>query len=406
MKLTAKTIDTIQLLPGQKERVVRDDELTGFQLRIRAGGSRVFIFQYRLGKLKRRMTLGPAVKEAFPGIRQRVLDLIAQVRLGQDPAGAKKAAIEAAQVLAVGSFKNITELYLATQIKRLNPRTYRDLQKFLMDRAKMLHGLPLVAITRRELATMLNAVEASVTRGKGSATANKMRSYLSMLFNWAMREGLCDTNPVGGTNRRDQPARTRVLSMDELVKIWHALPDSRFGSAAKLLMLTAQRRQEFGNARWSEMHLEKGYMILPGRRSKNKREHIIPLSEPACVILTQQYQIKRQDTIFSRNENGMSAWGQRKAALDKKLPGMPHWTLHDLRRSVCTHMAEDLGVLPHIIEAIINHQSGTKAGVAGIYNRALYLKEKTAALALWAEHLMAAVTGEPAKVVPLYANRA
>ena len=84
---------------------------------------------------------------------------------------------------------------------------------------------------------------------------------------------------------------------------------------------------------------------------------------------------------------------------------MPVWRLHDIRRYVATHMAE-IGIQPHIIEAVLNHVSGHKAGVAGVYNRATYLPEKTAALARWAEHLEAVVKGEPAKVVPLRAGMA
>jgi hypothetical protein len=97
MKLTAKTIDTIKLPAGKSELVAFDDEVAGFFVRVRAGGSRTFGYQYRIGTKNRRLTLGVAVKEAFPNIRQRVLDLHAQVRLGQDPAAAKEAAVEAAR---------------------------------------------------------------------------------------------------------------------------------------------------------------------------------------------------------------------------------------------------------------------------------------------------------------------
>jgi integrase len=82
------------------------------------------------------------------------------------------------------------------------------------------------------------------------------------------------------------------------------------------------------------------------------------------------------------------------------LPGIAPWTLHDLRRSAATGMA-CIGIQPHVVEAILNHQSGSKRGVAGVYNLNTYSAEKAVALQMWAEHLMAAVEGKAAKVVPL-----
>ena len=79
---------------------------------------------------------------------------------------------------------------------------------------------------------------------------------------------------------------------------------------------------------------------------------------------------------------------------------LEHWTIHDLRRTVATGMAE-LGVQPHIIEALLNHVSGHKGGVAGIYNRATYDKEKREALNLWGEHVLSVIEGRGAKVLPL-----
>src|SRR5262249_51536301 len=77
------------------------------------------------------------------------------------------------------------------------------------------------------------------------------------------------------------------------------------------------------------------------------------------------------------------------------------WRLHDLRRTVSTRMHDELGVSPHIVEAVLNHISGHKAGVAGTYNRAAYSREKAIALARWAEHLASIVAGERSKVVTM-----
>jgi len=84
--------------------------------------------------------------------------------------------------------------------------------------------------------------------------------------------------------------------------------------------------------------------------------------------------------------------------LDKRIAAagstLAPWRLHDLRRTVATRMC-DLGIEPHVVEAVLNHVSGTKAGVAGVYNRSLYAGEKRAALALWADHVMSTFQGGP-----------
>lgn len=408
MKLNAKTIDTIQLPAGKSELVVFDDDVAGFFVRVRAGGSRTFGYQFRIGTKNRRLTLGTAVKEAFPDIRKRVLDLQAQVRLGTDPAAVKEAAVAATRREAEKSFKGVADLYLAKQEKSARPRTYGETKRYLNVTAKRLHDRPIATVTRRDIAELLTATETGVMRGTGAATANRLRANLSSMFSWAMREGLCESNPVMNTNKREQQSRSRVLSMTELVDIWRALPDDNFGMAMKILMLTAQRRNEIGGLRWSELDDGMTRITLPPERLKNKggkdrQAHVVPLAYVARDILSRVPRIASQDCLFSTSD-GISNWGQRKDELDANLPHLPHWTIHDLRRSVATHMAGDLAVLPHVVEAVLNHYSGSKAGVAGVYNHAKYLKESIAALTLWAEHLMAAISGTCAKVVPLRAT--
>jgi integrase len=159
-----------------------------------------------------------------------------------------------------------------------------------------------------------------------------------------------------------------------------------------MLVLTAQRREEVGGLRWDEVRDE--MIVLSGERTKNKRTHIIPLSDPARDIIAAQP--RTGEYVFGRQ---FVSWSHRKLWLDNQLKLDP-WTVHDLRRSAATHMAE-IGIAPHIIEAILNHVSGHKAGVAGIYNRASYDREKRVALATWADHVLATVEARPANVVPM-----
>ena len=166
-------------------------------------------------------------------------------------------------------------------------------------------------------------------------------------------------------------------------------------------MLTGQRANEIGALRWDEVSDEQ--ILLPAQRTKNGRQHIVPLNDVAKDIFA-KVSSKDRTYVFGRDDSGFQGWSKAKAKIDARTADgkkpLAHWTPHDLRRTVATRMAE-LGVQPHIVEAVLNHVSGHKSGVAGIYNRATYDKEKREALNFWAEHLLAVVEGRAATVVPL-----
>lgn len=165
-------------------------------------------------------------------------------------------------------------------------------------------------------------------------------------------------------------------------------------------MLTGARRGEIGGMRWGEVDFERRLWTLPAARSKNARAHEVPLSDQAFAELTAVTKRTGRAMLFGRNaDRGFSNWPQHKSKLDRLVTIAP-WQVHDLRRSVVTNMAEG-GVAPHIIEAIVNHVSGHKAGVAGVYNRATYIDEKRISLQRWADRLDEVITGNPSKVVAL-----
>jgi integrase len=189
-----------------------------------------------------------------------------------------------------------------------------------------------------------------------------------------------------GTNKASKGGgRERVLSDEELVKIWNAAPDNDYGRIVKLLMLTAQRRDEMSSLRWSEYLTDDKLITLPPERTKNSRLHDVPLSVQAVAVLDGVSETDDRDLMFGTGEGGYSGFSRSKGAMDEA-SGVTDWTLHDLRRTAATRMA-DLGVQPHVIEAVLNHVSGHKAGVAGIYNRSTYAAEKRAALDLWGAHV-------------------
>jgi integrase len=172
----------------------------------------------------------------------------------------------------------------------------------------------------------------------------------------------------------------------------------------RLLTLTAARRDEIGGLRWSEIDLDAGLLNIPGDRTKNHHPLLLTLPPAAVSILKSVPRREGRDLIFGGGDGPFSAWSYSTLTLGSRIAAncgpIAAWRLHDIRRTVATGMAE-LGVQPHIIEAVINHRSGHKAGVAGIYNRATYDLEVKRALALWADHLRSVVDGAERKIVAL-----
>ena len=235
----------------------------------------------------------------------------------------------------------------------------------------------------------------------GEATANLSRAYLSALFSWAIGKGIADVNPVIGVHKEGETvSRDRVLSDPELRDLWSVAGASDYGRIVRLLTLTAQRREEVGGMRWSEIDLAKAIWTIPPERTKNGRQHQVPLSDMAVSLLRGIEKRADRDNVFGSGEGGFSGWSKSKAMLDKRIADSRRkwdpngkvlpWRLHDIRRTVATGMA-NLGVMPHVVEAVLNHVSGSKAGVAGIYNRAAYSAEKRDALSKWAETVTAQI---------------
>ena len=399
IKLTTTTVRTLDLPAGKTDYTFFDADVKGFGLRLREAGSRSFIFQYKIGAKHRRMALGTASAATIASVRKTAERLYARVKLGEDPFSDKANA----KAGAAKTFKAAATQYLDHQRERLRPRSYPDLERHLTKHAKNLHELQFAKITRRDIAPII----ANVAKNSGEVTANRVRTSLSSFFSWAMTQGLVDTNPVIGTARNKEHSRTRVLEPAELGLIWRALGNDHFGAIIKLLALTGQRAGEIAALRWSEIHDD--MIVLPADRTKNHRAHVVPLSGPASEIIKAQPRrmtsAGERDLIFGLADGPFSGWSNSKEKLDARITEvtgktLPHWTPHDLRRTAATGMAE-LGVQPHIIEAALNHVSGHKAGVAGIYNRSSYEREKRQALDLWAEHLTATVEGRESNVTTL-----
>jgi integrase len=405
MAVVGVTIRTVQALaPGETIWDAGHKEaVRGFGVR-RQRGVPVYVVKYRALGRQRFLTIGPHGSPWTPEkARREAKRLLGLVASGKDPADERaQAALQAAETL-----RKIADQYLKQAKQKLRPKTFSEIERYLLVVWKPLHSTPVFQISRRHVASQI----AEITTNQGAVAAARARAALSAMFNWAIREGLdIPGNPVFGTNRPAGPrARDRVLTEQEIVEIWSALGNDDYGRIVKLLLLTGQRRDEVGGLRWVELDSDEAIWTIPGSRSKNHREHVVPLTEAVTALLpnrddSREYLFGHGPRRKGDRHRAFSGWSKSKAALDSRILAarqrasrdeeaqpLPDWHLHDLRRTAATVMADRLGVFPHIVEAVLNHISGHRAGVAGIYNHARYAAEKRAALSAWADYVSAIV---------------
>jgi len=373
---------------GKSEHIEWDDKLGGFGLRVRNGRC-TWIVQYKIGTQNRRVTLGTTemltAEQARNGWttangerRAGAAKIMVDARDGLDAAAARAdRRKEASHTMGIAIFK-----YLEAKQNKLRPRSYQSTKRDL-GYCSNLHRLQLSSITRADIASEISAL----AKRSGPAAANHARGTLSALFRWAIGEGLCDENPVVGTNTQAQNGpRERSLSDAEAAAIWLAAPENDYGRILKLLMLTGCRRSEIGSLEWSEIDLEARTITLPKHRTKNGQEHVVPLCDSAVAVI-ESIPRRDRDHVFGIGVGGFGGWAKWKSRIDETLQFKTPWTVHDVRRTVRTGLGT-LGVAPHIAEAVLNH---LPAKLVRTYDRNRYEPEKRAALDAWATHLAVAV---------------
>jgi integrase len=396
MRLDAKTVACLDL-GGKSDAIYFDDQLVGFGFRLRqgAGGKllRSWVVQYRHHSATRRMTVGNADILSAEQARAAAKKVLAQVELGADPQGERSERRDRDAL----TFRSQVQEYLQTKRDEVRPATRRVVTLYLTGPYfKPLHGVPVDQINRRDVAAQLGIIG----RKHGKITEAAARSALHAFFLWCVQMGLSEHNPVVGTRRPNPPpARSRVLTDPELARIWQASAEvGDFGKIVRLLILIPCRRGEIGGLRASEFAPDLSTWTLPEARAKNGHEHTLPLLETARSIIESIPKRAGRDQLFGEySADGFNDWHAAKRLLDEK-SDVTGWRIHDIRRTVATKMA-DIGIQPHIIEQILNHQSGHKAGPAGIYNRSSYEREVRAALAQWEDHIRILTEGGERKVI-------
>lgn len=372
-----------------------DGKLPGFGVRVSSNGLKVFYLTYRLAGQSRRKILGRYPYKTLAAARAEAHIAIGQIANGIDPQ--KTVSDEEAPLGRSLTFARALDQFVQLYCSQHNrPSTAAETERIL--RSVFLpdwENRDLRAISRQDVIGILDAI---VARGAPSAAIHAYAA-IRKFFTWCVERDLIETSPCLHLKPpAKKQSRERVLSDQEIVTLWKASLEQGypFGTIFQLLLLTGQRRGEVVGMRWAELDLKQGVWTIPGARTKNGKAHSVPLTPRVRAILTMVPRFESEFVFPARGkpEQSYSGYSKGKREFDAAAD-LHNWTLHDLRRTAATGMAK-LGVAPHVVEKILNHSTGTFAGVAGVYNRFEYRSEMRSALRLWAAHIKKHIKGRRA----------
>lgn len=426
--LTIKGIATIK--PAATRLEVGDGGCPGLHLVVQPSGAMSWGFRYRSpidGKPKK-FTVGPFESYGLAEARREGEALRQMVGRGVDPGETKKAARAKARDPSrdVGA---LLDQFIArhetgasgagksTRVKASKATTVRAMKQQIEADIRPAWGRRKIdAITRADIAALLDGI---VERG-ATVHANRVFSLVRAWLNWCVDRQVLESSPAAGMSKpADEAARTRVLSDDELRWLWIATGKAgAFGACVRLLLLTGQRRMEVGGMMRGEVEhtSNQTLWVIPASRTKNGREHAVPLTATAVAALTGVPQVGISDLVFTTDGKVISSgWSKSKRSLDalvlataaeeageqgRDAPTISPWSLHDLRRTCASRLAK-LRQPPHVIEAVLNHKTGQVSGIASVYNTYEYLDEKAAALEVWERFLLGLCEGSASNLISL-----
>lgn len=397
MKLTAAAVDRIRPPPSGQDEYF-DELLPSFGLRVSHSGTKAWIVMRRVEGRLVRFTVGRHPTVGLAEARKQAQEIIRLALEGIDPREAADARRRQGLRERENTFCRAAEEFISKHAEpNLRTSTTREYRRVLFgnDTAAW-RERPLASITRRDVIELIDAIDRRGARTAASLTC----AYLRAFFNWCLDREMLEQSPLQRLRlNRKKVSRARVLSPAELRSIWQAADEEPgvFGPIYKVLMLTGQRRKEVAGMTWDELRdleTDRAIWQIPASRTKNKLVHLVPLAPQVSTLLREQP--RTAALVFpGGTANPVSGFSKVKRRVDARIrqsipsgsgSGITPWRLHDLRRTMITSMNEDLGVAPHIVEAVVNHITGpAKAGVAGVYNRAKYLDERRIALTRWAD---------------------
>lgn len=396
-----------------RRRDVWDSLVSGFGARLSPGGHCAFVVRYRIHGRLRRFTIGPYPRVSLADARQTARDTLREAQAGVD------AAREKVEGRRAETFAELAEEYIKHHAskKRTGREDIRQLKgsPHRKRTGKKPH-VPLVTrwgalrakdITRRDVRELLDDVA-----DRAPVMANRTLALVRKVFNFAIERDWLETNPCHMVKApTKEHARDRVLTEDELRRVWKALDAEPLHMAAllRLRLLTAQRGGEVQGAAWAEIDLKGGWWTIPAERSKNRLAHRVPLSPPAVKLLKQLAEERKRRAAEKEGEEP-AAWVF--PSPHKALPHIAHaqkaiervvassgvsFRGHDLRRTAASLMV-GAGVSRLVVSKILNH---VESGVTAVYDRHSYDREKREALDFWGRRLMAIVADrrQPARLL-------
>ena len=342
--------------------------LPGFNVRVSRQGTRTFTLV--LGSERRRITLGRYPAISLLEARKKAQRLLAEHTLNPHASSI--------------SFGDARDLFITTHCRQKNkPGTAAETERLLRRHFSEFHARRLDSITTIQVNRIIDALL------EKPSTANHAFVALKTFFNWSLRRGYIQKHPLLAQQKPARSiARDRVLTDTEVASVVRAAypSDVPFHQIVTLLLLTGQRRNEICGLRWQYIDTRSQLITLPGGITKNSREHTFPYGDLVKAIIAT---IPRSNDFLFPSPSDPSRFFTNytltKSKFDERC-GIPHWTLHDLRRTYATTLAS-LRVPPHITERLLNHVSGTISGVAAIYNRWNYLDETRHAVLTYERHL-------------------
>jgi integrase len=401
-KITKRSVDA--LAPAKRDVFLWDEELRGFGLKVTPGGAKSYIAQYRLGGREaktRRYTIGghgsPWTPTTARDEAERILRLVAQ---GVDPAEDRERRRREANDLA---FRGYAARFLEEYVRHEWKASYGFAESILrLHVVPILKDRPLPLLKRGDVSAVLDAIPPGKT-----ALRRNVYAVVRRLFRWAVGRGDIETNPLEAFEApAGAAARDRVLKDEELRLAWLAAGNLGypFSGFYRLLIGTGQRREEVAGLDWRELDRAAAEWSLPAARAKNGIASSIPLSAAMVLeldtIADGEKWPPRGLILSTTGKTPVSGYSRAKARLDREMLRLSReeageeaeavelspWRVHDFRRTLATGL-QRLGVRFEVTEAILNHVSGSRSGVAGVYQRHDWRDEKRAALNAWAAHL-------------------
>jgi integrase len=399
--LTARAVATAKPKRNTAGELVRneipDGTASGLYLSIEPTGRKSWIHRYRAnGKPARRK---PGDADTMSLLAARAAAAAGRHRIELNPV----APAPAPRVLETGDrIEALAAEFLARHAFRKNRLSTAAAAERIFNRLVLLQwrGRSVHDIKRRDVIELVE----KIATDSGGYMSNRTLGVLSKFFNWLCGRDVIEASPVVGVERvHKEEVRSRTLSDAELRALWLACEDEDpFGQALKLLVLTGTRRNEVSQMKWGELDEEQQAWILPSERSKNARQHTIPLPSQAWALIQAMPRLADCPYVFSADGRGaINGWAKAKSRLSEKAGiAEESWRLHDLRRT-CAAGMQRLGIRTEAIERALNHRSGVFRGIVSRYQTDRLDDEVRVALQRWADRVGELASGKPAKVIAL-----